>query len=519
MDCLHNRKTLLGEAVPDIDPDITWEKYSLEGFEEGTDCHDISLGDTVEEADRDESSGNFIPEGSLDPADVDEEVARECGYESCNEDSNHESSSDEYSSDCNSREILDATDQEEEAARECGCESCASLLGSSISEHNDDDDDDDADDDLEQDFSEDDDNGHWRQCRDRVTCVHNGPFLLEKLPPEIRRLIFGLLMPDDRHRPLNPPVGSYTGTYACCNGKDVVETYQALTRAKTIPTNLLTVNKLLSTEALRLLHNEFPFRIDVCSIGIFSRYGQIRHVETWDKHVVLAQWQPFRYMRNYCLNIRLNAFRISLRPASPLNDRADYVKEPPNFQVGSERIKEWLRLICDEISSRNIIRSLTITAPCECALRKANFLPKVRARFFDPFTPLKRIEFAGRIRISLHDDVYGEGFEYPCEKPGCIRLERRLQADVGRLYGEELSEQEMTWKDIKAKVHRANTIHATRQEWLVRPDISLDEVWRCLNGHIGEGQSFDEAVKSVHALVECTNDELVMLKHWGRWKA
>ena len=357
-----------------------------------------------------------------------------------------------------------------------------------------------------------------------LSCQARGTFPLEKLPPEIRRIIFRFAMPDDRARPLHSFVHDWNDPCDYYVGEDGVGPLYRSTARDRIPTNLFRTSSTISAEAIRILYNDTFLRLDVSPFGIHARGLFTDSLQSWDNHQVLGEWKPFDCMRNYHLNIKANAFSKYIRDGG-------CHRHPPDFETGLEEIQEWLRLICDEISAHNIIKYLRVTAPCECALKEARLIPEDLSSVLDLSKPLKRLRLATPVRVSLHHDVYGHGSESQCTRKQCLELSRRLKADVGRLCGENLSREEAIWKDLKLEVqaekHSREFLRGIKgYGWSdIERNFELEEVWMCLNGGsncwyvYGEGEPdggvsimFDKAVQYTLAQLAESEAEIKRFK-------
>ncbi|KAL8788924.1 MAG: hypothetical protein Q9213_001447 [Squamulea squamosa] len=343
-----------------------------------------------------------------------------------------------------------------------------------------------------------------------------GPFPLEKLPPEIRRMIFRFAMPDDRARPLhslehdwNDENDCYTSGYEVSEDESdddsEDETHsrpydrtRVLKRVPEIPTSLFIASRLISTEILDILYRQCYYRLDIFPFGIRARGGLTNSLEDWDTHEVLAQWRPMQHMKNFHLNVKSNAYRYFIVPDVD-GAGSHRSKDPDYYEDGAERIKEWLHLVSDQLSGNCSIRNVIVTAPCMCALEEADLVPCSRSCIVDLYAPLQRIQenVNNLIQVSVHDDQDGRGMENPCLKPQCIELSEKIQKMITQPQGEHTNHREATWRDLKGRVHRAEK---RRQRF---PDIhwphvdgsGIAEVWECLNGHGEEWATFEEAVK------------------------
>ena len=262
--------------------------------------------------------------------------------------------------------------------------------------------------------------------------MNKEPFPLERLPPEIRLMIFRLAMPDERFQPLqelecdsdDKHVGRMLDFDDAMKKRTVLHARQY---------SLLKVQGFIANEALTAFHNEVCFRMDISPFGISSRPHLTDHLENFDKDEKLAPWTELQNHRLYHLNIKSNAVRWVCR--------RDATQDPVSYEHGSVRVKEWIRLVSDELLANSIIRHLTITAPCRCALEAAGRLPKDEASIFDLFTPLKRIRVPNPIVLSLHSDVFKKWNRASLLQVRMSPIIARYSRNARQIAGESLCEQ------------------------------------------------------------------------------
>ena len=352
-------------------------------------------------------------------------------------------------------------------------------------------------------------NNLTRSFEHSISCPAKGPFPIEKLPREIRLKIFRFAMPDDRMKPLHEKAHDWNNRYDSVYGKHACPDPEDFpTQGQRIPTSLFLVSKMISLEALTVFNNDVYFRMDISSFGIQARGYQTSHLECFDNHEKLATWRPFKCMRNYHLNIKSNRFCVGFNAKSG----TEYIE---SYDEAAGKIKEWLRIVADELSERSIIRKLTVTAPCRCALNKGRFYkgrfgPKDDAAILDIFKPLKRIHMPNEVRISLQYDRCKRGMQESCAEPACVDLLDTIQTSIGRLEGEPLSEQEATWKAVKEELSHESKIIEEYQRECPRRDIydpldynsswERNDVFECLNGvETPFEDTFEHAVKVLRA--------------------
>ena len=310
---------------------------------------------------------------------------------------------------------------------------------------------------------------------------------MEKLPPEVRHMIFRFAMPDDRFEPLHEPGHDWNKKFddRMLGFGDCMEQE---TEPQAIPYSLFDVQGFIANEALAVFHNEVFFRMDISLFGIRTRGHLMDQVVNFKNHKTLAQWTEFENRRKYHLNIESNAVNWA--------GGGDGYRDPYTYEHGSYRIKEWIRLVSDELLAKNIIQILAITAPCRCALKAAGLLPKDEASILDPFTPLKRTHVPNPVTLSLHDDGRKNGIASPCIKPACLQLSQHIQTMLGRLDGEPLSEQEAIWKDCKSRycddLEMEKKVGKSFHDNLY---TSIGSVWEALSGIHPWDTTFEEAVQ------------------------
>ena len=324
-----------------------------------------------------------------------------------------------------------------------------------------------------------------RSYRHHIECPVKDPFPFEKLPPEIRLMVYHMMMPDDRTQPLHEQESDWNDEYDTTFAGDY---YVEPKQSEVVPTSLFRMNKMISAETLALFRNEYSFRMDITPFGIHARGHCTKEDGGYHySHLKqLSSWRPFDNHRNFHLNLRSDAVRW-----------AQYSNQDPlSYREGHYNVKEWLRLVCDELSIRPPIQNLSITAPCRCAL--ANRLPKDKTLILDLFTPLKRICVLNQVSLSLHYDRKSRGIQYPCARAACGKLRSKIQVSLGRLEGEPLDAHESTWKELKdLRYHdkeaekkggqaEGYTRDRGRSDW---SSPSLEPIWSCLNGYDLEGSA------------------------------
>ncbi|KAL8876828.1 MAG: hypothetical protein Q9192_008794, partial [Flavoplaca navasiana] len=356
--------------------------------------------------------------------------------------------------------------------------------------------------------------GLSRSYRHYVTCRANKePFPLEKLPPEVRRVIFRLTMPDYRFEPLHVSEYDWNDKYdGRISGFD--DCMEEQWEPQAIPHSLFVVQGFMANEALAVFHKDVYFRMDISPFGIRTRDHLTHHLKNFKNHEELAKWTEFQTRRKYHLNIKSNTGRWT--------GGGDAYEDAYSYKLGSCRIKEWVRLISDELFAKDIIQTLVITAPCRCALKAARVLPENETSIFDLFTPLKRTRVPNPVILSLHDDLGMTGIENPCSEPACLQLKHDIQAQLGRLDGEPLNEREAIWKDCKLRYHNDAKLEkkAPSNKDSLYDDLYGDivSVWGALSGIYSRETTFEEAVQYFHKRLDEREQAREMMRRIEREK-
>ncbi|KAL9025114.1 MAG: hypothetical protein Q9180_007723 [Flavoplaca navasiana] len=261
-----------------------------------------------------------------------------------------------------------------------------------------------------------------------------------------------------------------------------------------IPHSLFVVQGFIANEALAVFHNDVYFRMDISPFGIRTRDHLTVPLENFKNHEELAKWTELQTRRKYHLNIKSNTGRWE--------GGRDVYEGPCSYNHGFHRIKEWIRLVSDELLTKDIIQTLIITAPCRCALKAARALPENDISIFDLFTPLKRIRVPNPVVLSLHDDLGMTGIENPCSEPACVQLTHDIQAQLGRLDGEPLSEREATWKDCKLRYLDDRRLEkkapCSKNSFYDDLYTNIDLIWDTLSGISLWETAFEETVQYFH---------------------
>ncbi|KAL8750841.1 MAG: hypothetical protein Q9184_006275 [Pyrenodesmia sp. 2 TL-2023] len=178
--------------------------------------------------------------------------------------------------------------------------------------------------------------------------------------------------------------------------------------------------------------------------------------------------------------------------------------------------KEWLRTICDLLSTNGDIRQLTVRFPCLCHVEEEapELAEQAERILFNLFSPLKRLKVATRVRFIWSHNMDGlEAIDdepefaedeshpnankltannsiptpdtqprHPCNNDthGGV-LGETIRQRFSHLTGESLSHPEATWKRIKAMSrYRTNPFSDIRVGWPSSIEEQLETVLGCL---------------------------------------
>lgn len=232
-----------------------------------------------------------------------------------------------------------------------------------------------------------------------------------------------------------------------------------------IPSNLLRVNKSISALARSIVRNEVYLVIYVgADDGLESsviRFLNQRVRAGFRSPQTLAHVQHFKQMRNFELDLEPDL----THPWSFMqNMHEEDLGIPWDYQCDIH--KEQIRLICDTLETfKDDIQHLIIRIPCLCSLDSiptTEVAHLAETMLLDIFAPLRRLRVAKPITFRIkHGESECDLYDIeqrswlprrvsPYNKARTAHLKQILESNLGRLVGENLSNQEQTWKAIKA---------------------------------------------------------------------
>ncbi|KAL8885691.1 MAG: hypothetical protein Q9215_006487 [Flavoplaca cf. flavocitrina] len=299
-------------------------------------------------------------------------------------------------------------------------------------------------------------------------------FPLEKLPPELQRMVFQAALPPHCLRPKPFEIGSRQADrlrvykwdanqneFRRLNEDDVFFTYllelelekeYGYTVDLMSPLNLLRVSKTVAATARSICYDDVPMVINIALGYLQFLQTDILDEEEFPTYKDFAHIEHFKALRHFQLDFNWY-------------DRwwnSEFQKPRSENDIGWWRQpKEWLRTVRDLLAANSRIEKLSVRLPCFCSLETAELVAQAEIAMTDLLEPLKQL----RVRDSVHfiwqrtpDD------ESQTLSPGANKMKAShhcttgmgedmvqfLEKSLSRLNGEELSPQEQTWKNIKA---------------------------------------------------------------------
>ncbi|KAL8917444.1 MAG: hypothetical protein Q9208_007938 [Pyrenodesmia sp. 3 TL-2023] len=235
---------------------------------------------------------------------------------------------------------------------------------------------------------------------------------------------------------------------------------------------LLLVSKDFTDVARQAFIDTVPLVVSVTPVCLRFLEAVERVCYKYLSYTSFLRFEHFRRMRTFELDLDFAQRWWHDRFKEPLN---------PNREIWWGEPKEWLRIICDLLSTNGNIRQLTVRFPCLCHLKEdedpelADQAERIMLNFF---SPLRRVKVANRVEfIWSHnmdrleainnepesnkneltadkdngEHTPGDAPPNPCgnDTRGGI-LGRKIRQQFSHLTGESSSRQEATWKRVKA---------------------------------------------------------------------
>ncbi|KAL8716221.1 MAG: hypothetical protein Q9220_000126 [cf. Caloplaca sp. 1 TL-2023] len=277
-----------------------------------------------------------------------------------------------------------------------------------------------------------------QRFRKRPLKLRSFPF--ERLPVELQANVLRLALP---HR-LAPSL--------------VQRAHNIIKKRRSWSTNLLRVNKAVSNLTRSILTNEIPlvFKVAVASLeeplGLTVLDRDITYSDQAARPQMLADMHQIHSMRRFELDL-MSADDCSWWSAYKDQPIAG-IHAPFDCAQRESEYKEKLRFICDTlVAFSDNIQHLSVRVPCTCQLKNDEELAlTVVTRMVDYLAPLRRLHVAKSVTFHVvhndHDQPYLSGV--PLNVPRAEQQCQILQASLGRLRGEKLSEHEEMWKNLKS---------------------------------------------------------------------
>lgn len=300
-------------------------------------------------------------------------------------------------------------------------------------------------------------------------------FPFERLPTELKLIIVHFAMPPHGLRPqstLCPLRGTCTLSDKLQSTTDREFWYNKHERWG-LPTGLFYTNKWLSSTALAITYQHLPFYINIYPWGIMYHPQTLLFRHHFRSHISFQQLPQFRFLRNHRLNIMYDA--------GWYDDYRDKHQEDRDLYLTAicKIFKEQIRFVSDSLSANDNLESLSISVPCLCCLAGKGEM-EAYSQTLNFLMPLQRLRVAKPIvleavRDNGFDGLEGDVWLNLCSEPECQHLAEIVQASLHHLEGEQISEEEETWKRIKAMDggDGASRSHNSRR--------SLDDLWTRLN--------------------------------------
>ncbi|KAL8646171.1 MAG: hypothetical protein Q9226_006981 [Calogaya cf. arnoldii] len=209
-----------------------------------------------------------------------------------------------------------------------------------------------------------------------------------------------------------------------------------------IPSNLFQVNKLFATEAYSIFLKDVYLVVNISRTATQFLTIIIPKVTDFRSHERYLHIHHFQRMRNFHIDLSRDTWWGDAERESTIY--------PQNLDLAPCHLvlKERLRTICDLLTSNTNIQRLSIKLPCLCNCERVVSVECGKAQMLEVLAPLKRLRVAESVAFEINHDVELCA-NVKCDQVQCDDLVGTLVADVGKLTGEKLSEQEKIWKDIK----------------------------------------------------------------------
>ncbi|KAL8685941.1 MAG: hypothetical protein Q9218_007451 [Villophora microphyllina] len=301
-------------------------------------------------------------------------------------------------------------------------------------------------------------------------------FPFDKLPPELRLHVFHFAMPQYGLRPTPQPGEDYDDSDSACHDYATKVYKESMT-----PIRLLSINRLLSSEAAEVLYKEVLFRIDIEPNQIRFLHGSMG-TKAFPSHCSLTRLSAFNHMEHFYLNIKMWKGSLISQHYSPSTN---------------ERFQENLRTIADALFTNEHIKSLRVAVPCYCARMDGENSPQ---RVCDDtnriLEPLKRLRVLRPVEIVMSESCRTPESRVQCTKTHWIRMKQDLEASFAKLEAAPLSDMEAAWKNLKALPRPFDSLFPREYDFSYYfQNVLTSLFW-------GNEESFDECAETLRRTIE-----------------
>ena len=235
-------------------------------------------------------------------------------------------------------------------------------------------------------------------------------FPLEKLPPELQRMVFQAALPPHCLRPKPLEIGlrqadrlraykwdANQNEFRTVNEDDAFFAYllelekeYGYTVDLMSPLNLLRVSKTIAATARSICFEDVPMVINIAPKYLQLFQTDILNEDDFPTCKDFTHIEHFKALRHFQLD--LNFYRrwwnSEFQKPRSENDIA-WWRQP----------KEWLRTVCDLLAANNHIEKLSVRLPSLCSLETAELVAQAEVAMTDLLEPLKQIRVRNSVRF------------------------------------------------------------------------------------------------------------------------
>lgn len=228
------------------------------------------------------------------------------------------------------------------------------------------------------------------------------PFPLERLPPELQRMVFQAALPPHCLRPKSLLFGSrqsdrlWWSKWDATNNefKTVDEDDAFFSYLRELekeyeytvdfisPLNLLRVSKTVAATARSICFEDVPIVINIAPGYLQFLQTTIIDELEFPTYKDFTHFEHFMALRHFELDFNLYESWWNLEFQKPrITNNNAWWRQP----------KEWLRTVCDLLAANNHIEKLSVRLPCFCSLETAELVAQAEVAVTDLLEPLKRL--------------------------------------------------------------------------------------------------------------------------------